>query len=98
MRDGRRSIPEVSMAVRQYLEGKLPAEQLVRTVDDLVANDFLCGLDAQIVALVEGFHEALALYVRDEPTRAQEPGIYIGDEQLRQKAIEFEGRLEQICN
>ena len=89
-------IPEISVPVRQYLEGGIRAEELVRIVDDLVANDSLHGPDAQIAALVEQLHEALALYVRDEPTRKQEPGIYIGDDQLRQQAIEFEKTLEQV--
>jgi len=93
MSGGEMTIPEISGPVRQYLEGAIRAEQLVHVIDDLVANDFLYGLDAEVVALVERLHEALALYVRDEATRKQEPGIYIGDEQLRQGAIEFEKAL-----
>ena len=89
-------IPEISVPVRRYLEGVLRAGDLVRTVDDLVTNDFLDGQDAQILSTIERLHEALALYVRDEPTRMQEPGIYIGDDQLRERAIEFEQSLKQI--
>jgi hypothetical protein len=81
--------PKISTPVRRYLEGELRAEELIRVVDEFVANDFLHGLDARFVALVERLHESLALYVRDEPTRKQEPGIYIGDVELRQRSTEF---------
>jgi hypothetical protein len=89
-------IPEISVPVHQYLDGVLRAEDLVRIVDDLVSNDFLCRFDAKIISVVNRLHEALALYVRDELERKQEPCIYIGDEQLREKAIEFEKSLEQV--
>jgi hypothetical protein len=89
-------IPEISVPVRHYLAGAIRAEELVRIVDDLVADDFLHGLDAQVVALIAQLHEALALYIRDEPTRNQEPGIYLGDDQLRQEAIAFQKALGQV--
>jgi hypothetical protein len=92
----RKLIPEISEPVRQYLAGTLRAELLVNIIDDLVAKDFLHGLDPQVIALIERFHEALALYIRDEPTRKQEPGIYIGDDDLQRQAIDFQKALEQI--
>lgn len=90
-------IPEISTPVRGYLNGTLRAEELIRIVDDLVAADFLRGRDDRLVALVERLHESLALFVRDEPTRSQEPGVYIGEGELRERAVEFETRLEEFA-
>lgn len=89
-------IAQISDPVRQYLRMGLRAEDLVRIVDDLVANDFLHGLDSGVVALIDSLHEFLALYIRDEPTRKQEPGIYVGDLELRRRAAEFEHAIEQL--
>lgn len=89
-------ISQILGPVRQYLDGELRAEELVRIVDDLVANDFLHGLELRLVALIERLHVALSLYVCDEQTRKQEPGVYLGDVELRQKAIEFYEAIRSI--
>ena len=87
----------VRLPVQQYLGNRIPAAELVRIVDDLVAQDRLDGLSTCYAELVARLHEALALYVADEPTRRQEPGIYIGDEELRRKAMEFLVDLESLA-
>jgi len=79
----------VKLPAEQYLACNLPAARLVQIVDQLVADDRLHGLDAGQSLLVGQLHEALALYVPDEPTRRLEPGIYIGEEELRRSVEAF---------
>jgi hypothetical protein len=96
MSNADKRIFEIASPVRQYLTGGIRAEELVRIVDTLVANNWLHGRDDRVVEAVERLHEALALYVRDQPTRSQEPRVYIGDEELRHRAEEFEKALDQM--
>lgn len=83
------TIQLVQEPVEQYLANQLSATELVRIVDDLVAHDRLHGLTARLAEAVAKLHEVLALYVPDEPTREEEPGIYIGEDELRQQAATF---------
>lgn len=94
MSNGKTVIILIRGLVEQYLANQLLATELVRIVDDLAAQDRLHGLDLRCAELVGSLHEALALYVPDERTRREEPGIYIGEEELRQKAAEFLANLD----
>ncbi|MBX9654078.1 hypothetical protein K2Y11_10720 [bacterium] len=84
----------VKQPVQKFLEHQLTAIDLVRVVDELVGNDRLVGLDSLSEDLVQELHEALALYVPDDATRREEPGIYIGEDDLRMKAAQFIAALE----
>src|SRR5687768_8932117 len=85
----------VQRPVELFLAHQLRATELVRIVDDLVAQACLDGLNPHQQELVERLHDALALYVPNDPTRQTEPG-YIGEVELRQKAAEFVAGLRSI--
>jgi hypothetical protein len=87
-------IEPVKHLVNQFLMHQLAAVDLVRIIDELVATDRLAGLKTHAKELVEELHEAIALYVPDEATRREEPGIYIGEDELRLKAAKFINVLE----
>lgn len=84
----------VQEPVLRYLAGRISALELVRIIDDLVAEDRLDGLAPSHAQAISKLHESLALYVPDEPTRLQEPGIYIGDEELKSQTAAFLATLK----
>lgn len=86
-------IMRVVAPVRRYLEGQLPAPQLVRMVDDLVSDNLLSELEPQDAKLVDELQLALALYAPDKVSRREEPRILIGPLDLLTEVRKFDESL-----
>ena len=88
------TIDLVKNPVKEFLGHQISAAALVQLIDDLVAEDRLLELDEHTDRLVADLHESLALYVSDETTMREEPGIYLNEDALRLKAEKFITALE----
>ena len=86
-------IMRVITPVRSYLEGQLPAPQLVRLVDDLVSENLLSELEPHVAKLVDELQLALALYAPDKVSRREEPRILIGPFELLTEVRKFDERV-----
>ena len=89
-------IMRVVAPVRSYLEGQLPAPQLVRMVDDLVSDNLLSELEPQVAKLVDELQLALALYAPDKVSRREEPRILIGPFDLLSEVRKFDERVRMM--
>lgn len=84
------------LPVRQYLDGTLPAPELVKIIDELVSANLASDLDPASAALVDDLHVALALYTPDRQTREEEPHAFIGPFELAQKARKFDEAVRRL--
>ena len=82
------TIQLVMHPIRMFLAHQLAPADLVRIVDDLVAQGRMMGLEARAAELLEELHDSLALYVPGEASR-REHASYIGEGELRQRAAQF---------
>lgn len=96
MTEAESPVMKVVVPVRHYLEGQLPAPQLVRIVDDLVSDNLLSKLSPELVALVDELQLALALYAPDKVTRGEEPRILMGPFDLLKEVRKFDDKVRLL--
>jgi hypothetical protein len=96
MTEAENPVMAVVVPVRNYLEGQLPAPQLVRIVDDLVSENLLSRLDPKLAALVDELQLALALYAPDKMTRSEEPRILMGPFDLLKEVRKFDDKMRSM--
>jgi hypothetical protein len=96
MTEAENPVMAVVVPVRNYLEGQLPAPQLVRIVDDLVSENLLSRLDPKLAALVDELQLALALYAPDQKTRSEEPRILMGPFDLLKEVRKFDDKMRSM--
>ena len=89
------SLTLILEAVRGVANGSVRARALVELVDELVANDKVSSLDAEVSKLIDELHTGLALYTSDEPSRQKEP-LLIGSDELRRQLLDFESRMRKL--
>ncbi len=83
------SISAIRDLAKAYLDSRLNGTELVRGVDDLVAGDYIHLFDSEVAQLIDRFQSELGLYVRDEQTRREAPGVYYCDDELKPKVETF---------
>jgi len=91
----RTSIDEVTDLAKSYLDGRLSGRELVRGVDDLVSQGYAQLFDSATNTLIDEFQDQLALYVPDEETKREAPGVYFCEDQLITKVQQFLNKLSE---
>lgn len=91
-----RKLMKVVHPVRKFIAGDMPANELVKVIDDLVAANLLSDLDPPAAALVDKLQTALALYVPDAMTRKEEPLAFIGPMDLLKEAQDFDNQVRLL--
>ncbi len=86
----------VVQAAEAYLAGRLEGQHLVRCVDDFVANGHLNDCDPVLRSLIDEFQDELSLYVRDEITKREAPGVYYTDDMLKVQVSRFLEKLAAL--
>ena len=84
--------------IDKYLAGTLPAFELVRAIDNLVADDYLAELDPPFRKLVSEFQDELALLVSGKEACKEAPGVYFCEDELPPKARETAKNIQAALN
>lgn len=88
----------IAGSVRDCIDGVIHVNDLVCIFDDFVSRNGTKGFSAEISDLIDQFHLSLALFVPDEQTRKEEPGVYLDKNEILQKSVEFLALLESLNN
>lgn len=76
------------MKMQQHLEGKISGADIVRAIDDFVANDHVYRLPEEICKRVLSLQDNVAFYV-ESPVERKEYPAYFGGEKLKEIVFLF---------
>lgn len=80
---------------QDFLKESISDTEFIGLVDRLISEDIVENLSGHVAKLVNEFQDEIALYVRDEKTKKEAPGVYFGKEELK---IKTEGFLKDLTS